>query len=175
MSDDATMTTSEVRDLLGLGSSAAARVQLIRWRIRAGGRDTATGEKLWDRAAVETANANRHGRGARTDLRRTTTRTPLNTTRAIDYITTRHTNVGPDGTAFTHYELHAPTGSYDEIRKMIRDRPEPIADAVIHVTVIEQTDDPHVTVVAFNLDIAIRMVHAILAAGIQLIPAGQPT
>lgn len=48
MTDDETMTTSQVQQLLHLASPAAARVQITtRWKLTAVGRDTQTGEKLW--------------------------------------------------------------------------------------------------------------------------------
>jgi hypothetical protein len=62
------MTTAEVQQLLGVGSSRAARVQLARWSIEAAGRDVTTGEKLWPAGLVCARAATRPGRGARTDL-----------------------------------------------------------------------------------------------------------
>lgn len=63
------MTTGEVQQLLGLGSLAAARVQLRRWGIDAVAR-ALSGEKLWPAEHVRQRAANRPGRGARTDLKR---------------------------------------------------------------------------------------------------------
>ena len=65
-----TLTTSQVRDMLGLASNRAARVQLtVRWGLAAVGRDVETGEKLWPAGPVRERIAARPGRGARTDLR----------------------------------------------------------------------------------------------------------
>lgn len=65
------MTTSEVRDYLGVKTTAYARVVLYRWRkkglIEATGR-VINGEKTWPADQVRVAAANRPGRGARTDL-----------------------------------------------------------------------------------------------------------
>lgn len=63
------MTTGEVQRLLGLGSAAAARVQLRRWGIEADAR-ALSGEKLWPADQIRQRAANRPGRGARTDLKR---------------------------------------------------------------------------------------------------------
>jgi hypothetical protein len=63
-----TMTTTQVQQLLRVGSSRAARVQLARWGIEAVGRDVTTGEKLWPAEQVRAQAAARPGRGARTDL-----------------------------------------------------------------------------------------------------------
>lgn len=64
-----TMKTSEVRDLLGLGSNRAARVQLTtRWGLTAVGRDVDTGEKLWPAARVRELASRPRRPGARTDL-----------------------------------------------------------------------------------------------------------
>lgn len=54
-----TLRTSEVATLLGLGSAAAARVQMRRWEIQAAGRDLPSGEKLWPTAEIKTKNENR--------------------------------------------------------------------------------------------------------------------
>ncbi len=86
------MSTTEVRHLLGVGSSAAARVQLHRWRISAVGR-ALSGEKLWPAAAVRAAHASRLGRGYRSDLhsaadqtsaRRATSRRSRSTRRGVN-------------------------------------------------------------------------------------------
>lgn len=69
MTEYETMTTGEVQRLLGLGSLAAARVQLRRWGLTAAGR-TLSGEKTWPAAAVRERAGSRPGRGARTDLSR---------------------------------------------------------------------------------------------------------
>jgi len=64
------LTTVQVAELLGLGSPAAARVQLKRWGLEPCGTDSVTGEKLWRRREVDERRQGRPGRGARTDLKR---------------------------------------------------------------------------------------------------------
>lgn len=157
MSDDATMTTSEVQTLLGVKSAAAARVQIARMGLRAVGRDTDTGEKLWNREQVEAANANRPRRGARTDITRR---------RAEGYMT-RHRNPGEPVTGpFDHYELHAPTGTYNHVTQIVNASTERI-----HALVTETTGQPYVTIAVYNYGSAVALACELLIAGIQLIPA----
>jgi CRISPR-associated protein Csd1 len=60
-------TTAEAAELLGLSSSAAARVQLARWGIKSVGR-AGDGQNRWPKAEIVAAKERRPGRGARTDL-----------------------------------------------------------------------------------------------------------
>lgn len=56
-----TMTTTEVAAFLGLGSAAAARVQLSRWGVESVGRTTEVGEKQWPAAEIVALHRSRPG------------------------------------------------------------------------------------------------------------------
>lgn len=62
-------TTSQVQQMLGLATSAAARAQLARWGIKRVGM-TVAGEATWPGAEIEQRITARPGRGARTDLKK---------------------------------------------------------------------------------------------------------
>lgn len=66
---DEHITATEAAAILGLGHAASARRTLRRWDIHPTGRAPGRGgESLYDRSAVENAQAARPGQGARTDL-----------------------------------------------------------------------------------------------------------
>lgn len=55
MVDAGQMTTTQIRERLGHASSAVTRRWLSRFKIEAIGRDTESGEKVYDQHDVETA------------------------------------------------------------------------------------------------------------------------
>jgi hypothetical protein len=65
-------TTTQVAQLFGLGSSAAARKKLSRAGIKAAGRVPGSDEKQWPAKQVLDLAANAPGRGARTDIKKGT-------------------------------------------------------------------------------------------------------
>jgi hypothetical protein len=58
--DDETISTSQVRIVLGYEHVSSARSWLSRRKIESVGRDKGTGEKLWPALAVRAALASRH-------------------------------------------------------------------------------------------------------------------